>query len=163
MTPAARHWRWWSRLFGHAGDIRRAVLELLRRRYVREKQQAMRYRQHAQRMRYTQFRDELLQLAAVEDKHAESIAAKMVAWGEKLPEVVPVYMPREQNSWCYLRTDLEEELRCAGEMESELPRIGAAFPDIAALLREIESDGRMHRRRVRDMLARSDPQAAGVG
>jgi hypothetical protein len=34
------------------------------------------------------------------------------------------------------------------------------YPDVAELLGQIESDGEQHRSRIRDMLARSDPQAA---
>ena len=152
---------WWRKLLGFRDDRRAALLKVLRHRYVREKQHAMRYRQHGERMHYPQFRDDLLGLAAEEEKHAEAIGAKIEDLGEKLPSVAPIYFANEQNSWFYLRTDLEEEQRCAGELENALPALRGEFPEITELLERIDSDGRRHRAQIRDMLARSDPQSAG--
>ena len=152
---------WKKRFLGCEGSARVAVLDLLGHRYVREKQQAMRYRQHAERMRYPQFRDTLFALAAEEENHAQELAEKIAALGEKPPEVIPIHVAREPNSWFYLRTDLEEEERCAGELKTELPTLSEAFSDVAELLERIEIAGKSHRTKVRAMLARSDPQAAG--
>jgi rubrerythrin len=158
---AARNWStWWARLFGSGEAGRAAVIDYLSHRYVREKQHAMRYCQHAERMRYPQFRDALSDLAAEERKHAELIAEKIREMGAELPNVVPIHVAHEQNSWYYLRTDLEEEQRCAGELEGELPMLTAEFPDVAQLLGRIEIDGKRHRAQIRDMLTRSDPQAS---
>jgi hypothetical protein len=90
------------------------------------------------------------------------IEEKLAALGESPPEVVPVHPAAEQNSWYYLRTDLEEEQRCIGELEADLAALGGEFSGIAELLRRIESESRGHRAEIRDMLARSDPQAAQV-
>jgi rubrerythrin len=152
---------WWGKFSGYKDDGRAAVLNVLRHRYVREKQHAMRYRQHAERMHYPQFRDGLFSLAAVEEKHAESIASKIKDLGEKLPDVIPIHVAQEQNSWLYLRTDLEEEQRCAGELQDDLPAITGEFPEVAELLERIDGEGKRHRAQLRDMLARSDPQSAG--
>lgn len=157
---AATNWATWrAKVFGSENAKREVVLDVLCHRYVREKQHAMRYRQHAERMHYPQFHDALSNLAAEEEKHAESLAEKIKALGGKLPEVVPINVAHEPNSWCYLRTDLEEERRCAGELEGDLPMLTAEFPDVAQLLGRIESDGQRHRAQIRGMLARSDPQA----
>jgi rubrerythrin len=153
----------WRRLFGSGSEARAAVLDVLNHRYVREKQHAMRYLQHAERMRYSQFRNALLSIAAEEEQHAESIAAKIRDLGQRLPNVIPICVAREQNSWSYLRTDLEEERRCAGGSKEDLPALSGEFPEIAELLEHIESDGRRHRAQIRDMLARSDPQASCPG
>lgn len=160
MAPRIKWSDWWKTFLGFKDDGRTAVLSVLRHRYVREKQHAMRYRQHAERMHYPQFRDGLLGLAAEEEKHAEAIGASIKDLGEKLPDVIPIHVAQEQNSWYYLRTDLEEERRCAGELEGDLPMLNAAFPNVAQLLGHIESDGKRHRAQIRDMLARSDPQAS---
>lgn len=64
----------------------------------------------------------------------------------------------ETNSWHYLKADLDEEQRCAGELHERLPD-AAEFADVTELLATIERDGRRHRAEVRDMLARSHPQA----
>lgn len=162
MALARKHPRWWTRLFGSREEALALALDLLRHGYLREKQHAMRYRQHAERMRYTQFRAALVRLAQAEDRHAELIARQIEALGETPPEVIPVRVAREQNSWSYLRTDLDEELRCAGELEADLSPISAEFPAVAELLRRVERDGRRHRAELRDMLARSDPQAAAL-
>jgi rubrerythrin len=162
MAHARQRSSWWSRLFGSEPERLALALELLRHAYVREKQHAMRYRQHAEKMRYTHFRERLVRLAQAEDHHAALIEEKLTALGENPPDVVPVHAAAEQNSWYYLRTDLEEEQRCGGELESDLAALGEEFSAVAELLRRIERDGRSHRAEIRDMLARSDPQAAQV-
>jgi len=161
MAPAM-HWTdWFKASFGSSEAGRALIVDVLRRRYVREKQQVMRYRQHAERIHYPQFRDALLGIAAEEEEHAKAIGAKIIALGGTLPEVIPIHVPREQNSWFYLRTDLEEERHCAGELHDDLPALGGEFAEIADLLARIERDGRRHRAKLRDMIARSDPQSAG--
>ncbi len=89
---------WWARLFGSKEESRAAMLNVLRHRYLREKQHGMRYRQHAERMRYPQFRDMLLGLAGEEERHAEMIGAKIRDLGEKLPNVIPIHVAKEPNS-----------------------------------------------------------------
>ena len=158
--PGSKIWSHWrARLIGSRDTARGLVLEVLCHRYVRERQHAMRYVQHAEKMIYPQFRDALGRLAAEEEKHAKLIAAEIKKLGGKLPEVISIHVAHEPNSWYYLRTDLEEEQRCAGELEADLPTLRADYPDIAELLDRIESDGKRHRAKIRDMLARSDPQA----
>ena len=151
----------WGKLFGSGDEADAAVLNVLRHRYVREKQHAMRYRQHAERIHYPQFREALVKIAAEEEKHAESIGVKIKNLGEHVPDVIPIHVAQEENSWLYLRTDLEEEQRCAGELKDDLLALSGEYPEIAKLLERIDSDGKRHRAQVRDMLARSDPQSAG--
>ena len=159
MARGMNRWSWWQKSLGSKSIRREVLLNLLRHRYVREKQHAMRYRQHAERMSYPQFRDALLSIAAEEELHAQWLSAKITELGEKLPDVIPIHVPREQNSWFYLRTDLEEERRCCGELQDDLSAINDEFPETAALLNIIENDGKRHRAGIRDMLARSDPQS----
>lgn len=157
----SRIWNdWRRRLFGSRRESRELALAAWCHRYVREKQQAMRYVQHAEKMKYPQFREALGRLAAEEEAHAVMIAAEIRKLGGELPEVIPIHVAHEPNSWSYLRTDLEEERRCAGELEAELPNLRTDYPHVAELLDRIEHDGRHHRAKIRDMLARSDPQAA---
>lgn len=150
---------WLRRLIGSADERVSSVIELLGHRYVREKQQAMRYSQHAERMRYPQFREALLRIAGEEEKHAGLLEEKIKALGGKLPDVIPIHAARETNSWQYLRTDLEEEQRCAGDLHEDLPGLSGEFPEIAKLLERIEEEGKSHRAQLRDMIARSDPQS----
>lgn len=160
MRPQTKSPAWLTKLFGTKKELRAVMLEVLHHRYVREEQQAMHYRQHAERMRYPQFREVLLRLAGEEEKHAELIASKIRDLRDQLPNVIPIHVANEPNSWFYLRADLEEEQRCATESRDDLPTLGDEFPDIVNLLERIESDCKRHRAQLRDMLARSDPQAA---
>jgi bacterioferritin (cytochrome b1) len=152
---------WWRRFLGASDDLRSSGLTLLLRRYVREKQNAMRYGEHAERMQYPQYRDALRRMAAEAEKHAEAMAEKIKNLGGRLPDVTPVPIGKELNSWHYIKSDLEEEQRDADDLQDELPAAAGAFPDIADLFEQIERDGKKHRTQLRDMLARSDPQSLG--
>jgi hypothetical protein len=68
-------------------------------------------------------------------------------------------LPSFGNSWRYLLDDLEEERRCAAELETDRLAIAADHPDIGELLEHIDDDERRHRDEIRGMLMRSDPQA----
>lgn len=142
-------------------EVSMAVLNALRHCYVRESQHAMRYRQHAERARNAEFRRELLRIAAEEQKHAQSLAAEIENIRGALPDVIPIHVAKEQNLWSYLRTDLEEEERCAAEVKDDLLMIRGKSPHIAALLKHIDADCESHWVRVRAMLAESDPLSPG--
>jgi rubrerythrin len=152
---------WWRRFLRGGDDARSSVLSILCHRYVMEKQNAVRYTEHAKRMQYPQFRDALARMAAEEENHADALAAKITSLGGRLPDVSPIYVGKEQNSWHYIKTDLEEEQRAADDLQAELAVVAAEFPDIAALLEGIARDGKRHRDQLRDMLVRSDPQSIG--
>ena len=149
---------WWRRWFGSAREGYYAALGILRSRYADEKQHAARFVQHAQKMQYPQFRDTLLRIAADESKHAEWIAKKINELGGSLPAVVKT-SAMEKNSWQYLLEDLEEERRCAADLESDMLTIETDYPDIVELFQRIDEDERKHRDEIREMLMRSDPQA----
>ena len=68
----------------------------------------MRYRQHAERIHDPEFRQELLNIAAEEQNHAESLGSKIQNLGGELPKVIPVHVAKEKNRGLYLRIDLEE-------------------------------------------------------
>ena len=82
MALGMNRWSWWRKSLGSKSVRREALLDLLRHRYVREKQHAMRYRQHAERMSYPQFRDVLLSIAAEEELHAQWVAPNLWTWGK---------------------------------------------------------------------------------
>jgi rubrerythrin len=140
---------------------RAAVVDLLCHRYVREKQHAMRYRQHAQRVD-PRFRETLLIMAAEEERHASLVGAKLRGLGGDLPDVIPIHVPQEDNSWSYLRTDLQEEQRCNGELHDEMPAIGSHFPDVRELLDRMDGESAGHRALLRAMLAQTVPEPLGV-
>jgi hypothetical protein len=53
---------WWRRFLGRSPDGSRKTVEILRRRYVEERQQVNRLEHHAQQMQYPQFCEKLLRM-----------------------------------------------------------------------------------------------------
>ena len=119
---------WSRRWFGSAKDGYYTALGILRSRYADEKQHAARFAQHAQKMQYPQFRDTLIRIAVDESKHADWIANKLKELGELLPPT-PTTSTIEKNSWQYLLDDLEEERRCAADLETDMLTIESDYPD----------------------------------
>jgi bacterioferritin (cytochrome b1) len=134
------------------------VLGILRHRYTDEKEHADRFLLHAQKAHYPQFREKLVRIASEELKHADSIAEKIKDLGGWLPAVVKT-SPMEGNSWRCLLEDLEEERRCAAELEEDMLTIESDYPDVIELLHRIDEEERKHQEEIREMLMRSDPQA----
>jgi rubrerythrin len=146
---------------GIGDEARRTVLDILRQRYLDETEHAEKFRQHAEKMHYPQFRKELLHIAEQEAEHSQWIAKKLVALGDSLPEVRGVRMT-EESSWKYLLKDLEEEGRCAGDLMEQIRTVHSDYPDIAALLQRIFEDEKKHCDKIRDMLMRSDAFAVSL-
>ncbi len=144
----------WRRFLGLSSTAK--ALEILCRLYIEEKQHAAILAGHASRMHYSQFRAELLEIAAGETKHSEWISEKIKALGGSLP-IVPPTAPASGNSWELLLEDLESETHCAGELQEQAMRLEADFPAIADVLRRIHEDEQKHRNKIREMLMRSDP------
>jgi rubrerythrin len=157
MSIARTLSNWWSRWITGAYGADR-LLEVLRARYADERQHAARFTLHAHKMHYPQFREALLRIAADESKHAERIAEKINELGGSLPPEPEVF-PSLGNGWRYLLDDLEEERRCAAELESARLTVASDYPEISELLEHIDEDERKHRDEIRGMLMRSDPQA----
>jgi len=155
----SKHWAgWWRRFLGLSPDGYHKAVEILRERYIDESRQVMRYLRHAQKMQYPQFREKLLRIAEDEARHAEWIAEKIKTFGGRLPEV-PEIVADEHNSWQYLMADLEEERLCAAEIEEDIQEIKPELPAVAEMLERIHEEGKRHRKEIREMLMRSDPQA----
>jgi rubrerythrin len=131
---------------------------MLKHHYVKESQHIDRYREHAQRMRYPQFRDRLLAIAADEAEHVKWLAEQIRLLGGRVPDVPPLPVS-EKNSWQYLLDDLNEEQQCAAELIVQAQSIRDDLPQVAAVLDRINEDGKRHRDLIRDMLMRSDPQS----
>ena len=140
-----------------AHEDERDVLNVLRHCYVRESQHALRYRQHAERIHNPKLHDDLLGIADEEQKHVQALSAAIRRLGADIPEVIPVHIAKEENCWLYLRTDLEEEERCAGELKNDLLLIEHKSPEIASLLNQIDADCHLHYHRVRALMANTDP------
>jgi bacterioferritin (cytochrome b1) len=149
---------WWRRFLDLSQDNSRRAVDVLRQRYVEEMQQTGRFKQHAEKMHYPQFRGKLLQMASEKNDHAERIAQKILELGGKLP-AVPENRSSDENSWQQLLTALEEEDRTADHLVEQLRGIESDHPDVTKLLQQISEEQKMHRADIRHMLMRSDPFA----
>ena len=147
--------KWWRSFFGATPDARLATIEILRQRYVEEMQGKSQLTQHAHQMHYPQFREKLLHIAVDKSKHAQRIGEKILAFGDKLPEV-PERRATNANSWQHLLTDLAEEKRCADRLPEQIWRIESDHPEISKLLQRIFDAEKMHRQDITAMVMRSD-------
>jgi len=135
------------------GDARDQVLDILCRRYVRERQHVMRFRQHAERTADDEIRRALLRIAAKEAEHVLAIEENIVALGGQLPPVIDIHCSRD-NTLESLRSDLDEERRCITEIAEDKLRIGAEFPAILTLLDRIAADAQKHSEEIRDLFSK---------
>jgi len=153
---------YWSdfrrRWFGSSSDDYLGAVGILSRCYEQERQHVLRFRRHAEKMHYPQFRQTLARIAAEADKHADLLAEKIKSFGVRVPEVMQTPVG-SGNSWSLLLQDLEEERRSAERLYDQMRDIGADFPDILEILHRIDQDNREHRAAIREILMRSDPQA----
>jgi len=149
---------WWRQFLGVSPDGYREVLKLLQERYIEEMRHVKLYTEHAQRMRYPQFRERLLAIAADEARHAEWLAGRIGLFGGKLPSV-PETAASEKNAWQDLLADLDEEKHCSAELVEIMQTVRNELPQVAEALERIYEDGIKHRAEIRDMLMRSDPQS----
>ena len=157
--PIHKNWSTWLLEFlGIAPAGPSEVEQVLRREYIWESQHSARYRQHAKRMQYRQFRDALLRIAADESTHLDWIAAMLRQIGSEPPAVPPI-ASSEKNSWQSLLDLLEEEQRHVAEMLGQAAMIRDEAPGAAELLERIYQEGKRHRDEVREMLMKIDPQA----
>jgi hypothetical protein len=153
---------WWRGFLGTDPDENgAAAVDILRRRYVKELQQTDRFKQHAQKMHYPQFRDKLLEMAAEKSKGAQWIAEKIVALGGKLPEV-PGLRSTDKNSWQYLLMDLEEENRYTEHLKEQMWSNESDYADIIEFLQQTNEADKKDHEAIREMLMRSDPFALSL-
>lgn len=156
--PLRKKWlEWWRRFLGLAFESSNAV-DFLRRRYVEEMQRIERFKQHAEKMHYPQYREKFVQMANQKSQHAERIGKKIIALGGGLPDVAE-RRATDENSWQSLSMALDEENRAADRLPEQLRSIETEHPDIVKLLQQISREQENHRGGIRDMLMRSDPFA----
>ncbi|HEY4492212.1 MAG TPA: ferritin-like domain-containing protein [Acidobacteriota bacterium] len=160
--PLSKDWsEWWRRFLDLAPDESANAVDFLRQRYVEEMQRIERFKQHAEKMHYPQYREKFLEMAKEKRRHAERIGEKIVALGGKLPDV-PERRSTDENSWKSLLMALEDENRSADCLPEQLRRIGLEHPDITKFLQGISHEQKKHRDEIREMLMRSDPFALSL-
>ena len=149
---------WWRRFFDLAPDESPTAVDFLRRRYVEEMQRIERFKQHAEKMHYPQYREKFQQMAKENRQHAERIGEKIVALGGRLPDVAE-RRSTDENSWQSLSMALDEEYRSADRLPEQLRSIESEHPGITKFLQQVSREQKKHRDEIREMLMRSDPFA----
>ncbi|MGB7950070.1 MAG: hypothetical protein WCH75_20490 [Candidatus Binatia bacterium] len=96
-------------------------------------------------------------LDILRQRYAEEIATL----AGKLPEV-PERRSMDENSWQYLRTDLEEENRSVDHLPEQIWSIESGHPAITAVLQRIYEEEKKYRGEIREMLMRSDSFALSL-
>jgi len=154
--PLSKDWsEWWRGFLDLTTDGTCTAVDVLRQRYVEEMQRIERFKQHAEKMHYPQYRGKFLEMAKEKRQHAERIGEKIVALGGILPDVAE-RRSTDENSWKSLLMALDDENRSADRLPEQLRRIGLEHPDIAKFLQQISREQENHRGEIRDMLMRSD-------
>lgn len=160
MAGARKKWtESWLRFFGLMPNGRQRSLDILQERYIEEKHHVQRFTYHAQQMRYRQFRDKLLEIAAEEQEHADWLGDRISRLRGKFPNVPEISLGGA-NTWQLLLADLEEEKHCAAELLEQIRMTQSEFPDVSEVLQRIYDDEIRHRDEIQEMLLRSDPLAA---
>ena len=157
-----KNWsEWWRRFLDLTTDRSCTAVDILRERYVEEMQRIGRFKQHAEKMHYPQYREKFLQMAMEKSQHAERIGERIAALGGRLPDVGE-RRSTDENSWQSLSMALDDENRSADRLPEHLREIQSAHPDIAKLLQQISREQENHRGKIRDMLMRSDAFAQSL-
>jgi bacterioferritin (cytochrome b1) len=160
--PFSKNWsKWWRGFLDLASDESADAADFLRRCYVEEAQRIARFKQHAEKMQYPQYRDKFLEMAEEKSRHAERVGEKIAAFGGRLPDVAE-RPSTDGNSWQSLSLALDEESRSADSFPEQLRGIESEHPDLAKFLQQIFREQEYHRGEIRDMMMRSDPFAQSL-
>ena len=137
-------------------DPKQDIVDLLGRAYADKMKDSRQYRLHAEQMRYKHFRDQLLQIAEGEEKHAQWLKARLVALGGEVPQI-PSTLEDGWSTWEDLGLDLMEEKRHDWDLRDQLPMVERVDSATADTLRRIGAEESNHRALITAMLMRSDP------
>lgn len=151
----------WRRFLDLGGEESPNAVDVLLQRYVDEVQRIERFKQHAEKMHYPQYRDKFLQMAKEKIQHAERIGEKIIALGGRLPDVAE-RRSTDENSWQSLAMALDEENRSADRLPEQLRSIESEHAEIGEFLQQISREQENHRGEIRNMLMRSDAFALSL-
>jgi len=140
-------------------DHRQRLIEVLRDEYVDEAKDVVQFEEHARRMTYPHFREQLLRIAEEEKAHVKWLKEQITALGGEIPQTA-FTIRSGKKSWECLLMDVEEEKRdCTAMLEQLYSVVEHADPAIAHGLHRIREDEKRHREEILDMLLKSDPYA----
>jgi rubrerythrin len=139
-------------------DQHQRLLDILRQTYREEAVDVVQLTQHAERLRYPQFRERLLRIAEEEQAHVTWLRDKLLALGGDVPDVS--ITPKDaKNTWEALLMDLEEEKRSYADLLEAMHLAEQVDPELAEGLRRIREAERQHREDILEILVRSDPES----
>ena len=137
-------------------DHREKLLKILRDAYLEEAQDVTQFTQHAERMHYPEFREQLLRIAAQEQAHVTWLRDKILALGGEIP-AVSLTPKGGKNAWQALLLDLEEEKRSYADLLEAMHMAEEAYPEIAEGLQRIREEEQQHREELLYLHMKSDP------
>ena len=139
-------------------DQHQKLLDILRQVYREEAEDVVLLTQHAARLRYPQFREQLLRIAEEEQAQVTWLRDKLLALGGDIPELS--ITPQEaKNTWEALLIDLEEEKRSLMDLLEAMHLAEQVDPELAEGLRRIREAERQHREEILEILVKSDPES----
>ncbi len=126
--------------------------------YTAEIALAQQFREHAKQAPYPSAGERLNELAAAEEEQAKRLAAAIEGLGGILPEATA--SPRGGRShWARIMEDLRDEQSAGARYLEQAIAWENEFPEVGSLLRTLEKEETRHRVMLRDLVAKSDPQA----
>lgn len=151
--------RLWKRLVD-APAIRREelLLQELVADYTAEIALAQQQRAHAELAPYPAAAVKLNELAAADEGQAKRLAELIGKLGGTTPEVNGEVRAGKSH-WARLMIDLEAKRLAGNRYLEQAITWENESPDVGALLRELEREEQEHRVMLRDLIAKSDPQA----
>ena len=147
-----------KRLFAAPAARREDLIRDLAADYIAEIALAQQLRAHAKVAPYPSAGERLNELAAAEDEQAKRLAAAIEGLGGTLPEGSPEPCGGRSH-WARIMEDLRAGQAAGARYNEQAMAWDVEFPEIGELLRSLEHEEHHHRVMLRDLIAKSDPQA----
>ncbi len=137
-----------------------AATDALHQCYVGAVQQARQLARHAEMAPQHYSVQTLTELARGEEHHVETLRQALRAADTAVPEVPEERLPAGAlNHWARLVQDLEAHRAAVRRLRELAVHFAESQPTAAALFDELCCDEALHCERLRELIARADPQA----
>jgi hypothetical protein len=131
----------------------------LQKTYVGLLQRSAQMRQHAEAAPNQLNQDELKRLAAEDEARARRVAEALASAGAASTAAPELPRTGAPNHWARLVQDLEAHRAAVRLLREQSIQLADSSPETAALLAELCVQEDQHAIRLRDLIARTDPQA----
>jgi bacterioferritin (cytochrome b1) len=136
------------------------ALPELQRAHAGLLQIAQQMRHHAELAPNQLSREQLLRLAEEDETQAKRVAEAIGALGGgTLPHAVPPVPAGALNHWARLVQDLELHRTATRHLREEAIHFAENLPETGSLFEQICAEEEIHAVQLRDLIARTDPQA----